>query len=306
MRNPPGHPVDALSDDALKELMLRIDATGFPADLHKTWERERLRFRETLRRIPLAGKSDARILDLGHTRPWLPFFQVLLGYRIITLNTAYPDAGFVDPRGVITGTERANVEVSVFDVERDDFPFEDESCDVVTCLEVLEHLAIDPMAMVAEVNRVLKPGGIFVLTTPNAVRYANLINIIMGEQPCGWNPYNGFDTNRHNREYTPREISKLFNAGGFSSQEIITFGRKSRGLMRDWFAAVCRILLAPIRNCPRAWRNDVILAVGRKTSSRIERRPSWLYFDMAERSKIVRNERLQSKARFSRACEVSI
>lgn len=32
--------------------------------------------------------------------------------------------------------------------------------------------------------------------------------------------------------------------------------------------------------------DDVILAVGRKTSTRIDRRPGWLYFDLGERSHV--------------------
>lgn len=277
------HPVDALSDDQLFALMRRVNIDGFPARLEDVWRAERVRIRETLRRISPASSNRASILDLGSSRVWLPFFQIPLGYHNITLNTSYPQAGFVSDSLVVEGTEPANVRMEVFDVEREEFPFEDELFDVITCLEVLEHLAIDPMAMMTEVNRVLKPGGLVVLSTPNAIRSANVVNILLGEQPAGWNPYNGFDTNRHNREYTPREIEKLLAASGIAPGEVTTFGSKPRGGVQNIIRKALHVALAAVPGCPPHHRRDVILATGRKVTSVVDRRPAWLYFEMAER-----------------------
>ncbi|MCZ6832114.1 MAG: class I SAM-dependent methyltransferase, partial [Acidobacteria bacterium] len=49
-------------------------------------------------------------------------------------------------------------------------PLADASCDVVTCCSVLEHVQ-DPHAVLAEVARVLKPGGWLHLGVPNALRF---------------------------------------------------------------------------------------------------------------------------------------
>ena len=49
-------------------------------------------------------------------------------------------------------------------------PYEDASFDCVTMSEVLEHLP-DHFAIIAEVTRVLKPGGYYVFTTPNIFRF---------------------------------------------------------------------------------------------------------------------------------------
>jgi len=282
------HPVDRLSDAELRDILLRVSADSFPADLEHLWRVEHVRYRETLRRMPPARDDCRRLLDLGSSRPWLPFFQVVLGYRDIVLNTSYPDSGFVADGLTVRGAEPARVRMSVFDVEREEFPHADESFDVVLCLEVLEHLSIDPMAMMAEVNRVLRPGGTFVLTTPNAVRYANIVSALLGDQPYGWAPYNGFDGNRHNREYTPSEVDRLFRAAGLTPHEVTTFGSKPRGAIRSAMKTLVAGAVLPIVTCPPRWRRDVILAAGEKTSSVVDRRPSWLYFDMAERALPVR------------------
>lgn len=277
------HPIETVDDPGLRRLMMRVDNDGFPGDIAALWDAEHIRYRETSRRIPPARGDRNALLDLGSSRPWLPFLQVLLGYRRLVLNTAYPDSGIVKDRLRVKDTTPADVTVSVFDVERDRYPHEDTSFDVVLCLQVLEHLAVDPMAMMSEVNRVLKPGGTFVLSTPNAVRHSNVVKMILGEHPLGWTPYNGYDGNRHNREYTPFEIDQLFRAAGFAPSEVTTFGSKRRGLQRDLMKAVVAVALAPFRDCPSRWRRDVILAVGTKTSPVRVRRPGWLYFDMAER-----------------------
>lgn len=49
-------------------------------------------------------------------------------------------------------------------------PFADASFDLVTCSWVLEHLE-QPVTVLSEIARVLKPGGHFLFITPNALNY---------------------------------------------------------------------------------------------------------------------------------------
>jgi len=58
-------------------------------------------------------------------------------------------------------------------------PAADESFDVVVAGEVLEHLQF-PTAVVAEIRRVLRPGGRFLGSVPNAFRLRNRLTFLLG------------------------------------------------------------------------------------------------------------------------------
>jgi SAM-dependent methyltransferase len=60
----------------------------------------------------------------------------------------------------------ARVYGDVREVRLEDCPFDDEFFDVVFCHHVIEHVP-DPASAVAQVHRVLKPGGTLVLGTPD-------------------------------------------------------------------------------------------------------------------------------------------
>ncbi len=60
------------------------------------------------------------------------------------------------------------VEVQVVDLNTGALPYVDNSFDLVTCTEVIEHLEHFRAAM-REICRVLRPGGIFVVSTPNVL-----------------------------------------------------------------------------------------------------------------------------------------
>ena len=60
-------------------------------------------------------------------------------------------------------------------------PYGDQTFDVVMCLHVLEHLQ-QPAKVFGEVNRVLKPNGIFFIKTPNKFHYVPLLSRITSEK----------------------------------------------------------------------------------------------------------------------------
>ena len=87
----------------------------------------------------------------------------------------------VDSDALERARKRLGIETVWADAE-DSLPFEDSRFDVVVMGEVLEHLA-DPASAVANVRRVLRPGGHFVGSVPNAFRLKNRLRFLRGLPP---------------------------------------------------------------------------------------------------------------------------
>lgn len=101
------------------------------------------------------------------------------------------------------------------DIERDPFPFAAGALDLVVFMEVIEHLASDPMHTLLECNRVLRPGGHALVTTPNACSAESLVRLLRGAHPGHFPPYRTRSDYRHHREYAPNELAELVRCAGF-------------------------------------------------------------------------------------------
>ena len=236
------------------------------------------RFEKTLAITP-PGASTDRALEMGAYLQITPALKTRLGYGEVR-GCYYGRAGEIAHRTVTSaGGEQFICDVELFDAERDRFPYDDGYFSTVLCCELLEHLTADPMHMMSEVNRILKPGGHFVLTTPNLASLRAIAAILSGYHPGLFPAYirpraDGEEPEaRHNREYTPREIARLLVDSGFEVTLLDTgpFREEPRP-EHEWV----KHLLARYEFSAEL-RGDGIYAVGRKTGPLVERHPDWLY-----------------------------
>ncbi|WP_017302680.1 class I SAM-dependent methyltransferase [Spirulina subsalsa] len=117
--------------------------------------------------------------------------------------------------------ESVEIESYHFNIEEDRFPFPDQQFDVVLFCEIIEHLLLDPVSVLREIKRILKPNGTLILTTPNVSRLENVAKMIAGANI--YDPYSGYGPyGRHNREYNKHELYLLLTYLGFEIDSLFT------------------------------------------------------------------------------------
>ncbi len=108
-----------------------------------------------------------------------------LGCRDGALTKAYAEGneivGVDADREALAEAAKLGIETHWADLDQP-LPFEDAGFDVVVAGELLEHLR-DPRRVVAEVQRVLRAGGTFVGSVPNAYRLKNRLRFLAGRKP---------------------------------------------------------------------------------------------------------------------------
>jgi SAM-dependent methyltransferase len=199
---------------------LRGFASVFPTPeeaeryLYDFWERGQVVL-EWLDR--LRGEGIRTVLELGSS----PFLLTLLVKRHFQFDLRLANF-FGDPGRngrlvqVVEGAgERHELEFDHFNLEQDAFPYEDGSLDAVLFSEIIEHLVLSADRPLSEIHRVLRPGGYVIVTTPNAARLGNLVQLLRGRNIYdGYSPYGVYG--RHNREYTLPEVVGALERHGFA------------------------------------------------------------------------------------------
>jgi SAM-dependent methyltransferase len=241
------------------------NATGY-INLHRD------RLIRTVELIP-QGDKDRRLLELSSYLQMPLMVKKYGNYGEIAVTNWWrgePREKIITVRHAVTGEEMAFPMKNV-DVERDPFPFSDGYFDVALCCELIEHLREDPMHMMVELNRVLKWGGLVILTTPNITSAFSVQEALAGRSPNIYNLYNlQSPADRHSREYTPSDVRIAFEAAGFKVIKLFTENvwHETDEDFLQWLDHT---------GVPRELRGDNIYAVGRKQSDQIDRYPHELY-----------------------------
>ncbi len=266
----PPAPVDVPAEYILSWTKEEDGSRGY-AKTHQT------RLKKTLDVTPPGGPGD-RALEMGAYLQITPALRTKLGYGEVR-GCYFGTLGKVDHRTVTSEDgETFDCDIDHFDAEQDPFPYEDNSFATVLCCELIEHLPTDPMHMMSELNRIIRPGGHLVITTPNVASLRALAGILQGYHPMLFPAYikpnpGGDPDPRHAREYTPRELEALFQNSGFEVTLLETgpFLDEPTPDLR-WVEHLLDTYILDPKH-----RGDGIYIVGRKTGPIRQRYPDWLY-----------------------------
>jgi SAM-dependent methyltransferase len=215
-----------LSEERLREFVLSICISDAPpAEMHNYASSDFRRFVYTL---GLASNLSGTALELGAN----PYFTTLLLklFTPLDLRLANFFANELPSEGIqsvgyrdLASRAEASMDLPFqhFNIESARFPYPDESFDVVFFCEIIEHLTEDPIRVMNELRRILKPSGNLIVSTPNVARLENVARFVAGANI--YDPYSGYGPyGRHNREYNRHELYHLLTFSGFQPEVAFT------------------------------------------------------------------------------------
>jgi len=212
-------------------------------DLHEQWLRF-THYHRYIETVLLCPQGPARVLDLGYSEIYSPVLSDLREYTI------------------------SGIPVMSINFECDRYPFDDESLDGALCCEVIEHYTDDPLFSMIELNRIIRPGGFLVLTTPNVTSWEAIYKALRQDKhPSTFPLYAGGIGAHciHAREYMVSEVVTLMEAAGFEVEKIYTANYDPQKVYE------------PIPGFPEENRGETIYCLARKVSKPRKRAVRWIY-----------------------------
>lgn len=240
------------------------------------FEAHKKRYIETLTAMFQHRISGECALEIGTTFMFCHLVEECLGFRQCDVTAFDPDHRAEKLRSIAVniGAKIKNFRAFNLDIQYETYPVSDEAYDYVMLFETLEHLPIDPMFVMQEINRVLKFSGVVFITTPNITGIGRVSEILKGQHPYFFPLFNG-TSDRHNLEYSPELLAGLVEAAGFEIVRLWTpqvwedpDPEMTAFLKRNGF---------PTRN-----RGDCLFCLARKTGPVRDRYPSLLYSEYME------------------------
>jgi 2-polyprenyl-3-methyl-5-hydroxy-6-metoxy-1,4-benzoquinol methylase len=219
--------------------------------------------------------------------PWHPGGRLLeigcgAGDQLLTLKKAGWTVFGVDfdPDAVDTAKSRG-LTVSLGDVR--DMDFADQSFDAIVMGHVIEHV-YDPVDLLRECRRLICPGGLIVVVTPNAVS--------IGHQTFK-ESWRGLEPPRHMVVFTPKALRLAFRLAGidpertrFSARDAVTMLQISAGIQRGRRGGRHRKISQAIGN----WHLRQVAS--------LERLGAWVHRSWAEEQILVGRRPIESAQEF--------
>ena len=210
----------------------------------------RLRLATDLDLVALHVAPGVRVLDAGAAPFVLTGALSGLGYDVCGVD--------LEPDRFARAIGALGLDIRRCDMETEALPFDDASVGAVLFNELFEHLRIDPIFTLGEVFRVMAPGGVLLLSTPNLRSFRGLRNLILSDRghAVSGGIYEQYEKLRtlghmgHVSEYTVTDTTAFLERIGFEVETIIYRGGHGAGIVglaermapsfRPFFTAVAR------------------------------------------------------------------
>jgi len=164
-----------------------------------------------LNQVPAGSK----LLDLGCGQGKVSaLFLRFKGCRVTGLDIS---------QNAVAEAKEKGINATRFDLNSDALPFDNNSFDCVTIIDVLEHV-LNPIALLGEARRVLVPGGRLIVSVPNFARWDNRFRMLLGKPQdiLHWRGYG--DGVEHLHWFTKSKLIDFLQKAGFEKNRFVAVG----------------------------------------------------------------------------------
>ena len=131
---------------------------------------------------PATGTGSTRVVDVGCYNGFLCYLLTQFGYTTAGID-ALAESAVPERTGMLKEINAPYFEANFN--ELDPFPaVPTDSFDGAILGEVFEHILTHPVGFLEAVRRILRPGGLLILTTPNPLTLSNAIRVLRGQGTC--------------------------------------------------------------------------------------------------------------------------
>lgn len=183
-------------------------------------------FRPDIRRVSLivsfaqsllGADESGEGLEVGCGYCYLLFPMALFLPRVRWTAIDHPNRAYERRDEFVTAFRQYNCQFAALDIIRQPLPFPDAHFAIVTFSEVLEHLPVERLNFVlSEVARVIRPGGLLIVSSPNQASLENRLRLLSGKSILAMpNEIYSAGVFGHIRLYTPSEMESVMSQIGF-------------------------------------------------------------------------------------------